>query len=142
MPWRWQEAEIGCFQGPGITAHGARCALCTSSTAAVLHSHLFSYLVAALREAAALLEAQVTSAGMFLSAHPPSGSLCNPLPSCCFDTLVDRGHISRGWKYRSGEKFNRSLKTQSIIINSHQISECNAERTISIFAFLHLRHFP
>lgn len=63
-------------QGPGITMHGARHALCTGSTAIVPHSCFFSYLLAALEEAAALLaEAQVTLASIFLSPphhhHPP-----------------------------------------------------------------------
>lgn len=131
MPWQWLKDESGCCQGPGITVYGARCAQCMGSTAAVPHSRLFYYLEAA----ASLAEAQVRLAGIFLSApfspvQPPNGpsrSPCNPLPSCCFDTLVYRGHTLEGRKCQSGEKFDRSLTRQP---NNQQISQCNTERSI------------
>lgn len=104
---------------------------------------LFAFLVAALREVAALLaEAQVTWAGVFClwpsppptpaTPHGPSGSPCNPSPSRCFDRLLYRGHTSGGRKCLSGEKFDRSLTRWRLIFGEYH----NVTRVFEIHQLL------
>lgn len=100
--------RAAALRGQGITIHGARRALSTGSTAALPHSRLFSYLVAAFGEAAALLAgAQVTSAGIFLSApippptpHPPTALLVRPaifyLPAALTHWCIEAIHQEEG----------------------------------------------